>query len=145
MSWCKKKAHGAGCLPLHSFHFLRASRFLFPLSAALLPSGCFFLSIHLALLSFGPRFKSSRSFSSVALSCQPHRMAVTAERASAARLPSCGARVCQLSFFSQKRAFHKKPCTCPAQTHLLLRASLMLTMVLSFKRNSAFWRKIGNE
>lgn len=108
MSWCKKKARGAGCLPLHSFHFLRASRFLFPLSAALLPSGCFFLSIHLALLSFGPRFKSSRSFSSVALSCQPHRMAVTAERASAARLPSCGARVCQLSFFSQKKSFSQK-------------------------------------
>lgn len=94
---------------------------------------------------FRPRCKSSRSFSSVALSCQPHRMAVTAERVSAARLPSCGTHVCQLSFFSQKRAFHKKPCTCPAQTHLLLRASLMLTMVLSFKRNSAFWRKIGNE
>lgn len=57
---------------------------------------------------FRPRCKSSRSFSSVALSCQPHRMAVTAERASAARLPSCGTRVCQLSFFSQKKSFSQK-------------------------------------
>lgn len=108
MSCCKKKVRGAGCLPLHGFHFLRASRFLFPLSAAFLPSGFFFLSIHLSLLSFGPGCKISRSFSSVALSCQPHRMAITAERVSAARLPSCGARVCQLSFFSQKKGFSQK-------------------------------------